>query len=133
MPEPERIEIESITTPGHIQRVDRAKYMAMRAALLRALPRQPPGMTVAQAKQALLPHLPASLFPQGATAGWWLKAVQLDLEAKGVIERLPGTPLQSTCRPADQRCAGSSSRCLRHSRYTVTREICICRAHSETL
>ena len=94
MPEPERIEIESITTPGHIQRVDRAKYMAMRAALLRALPRQPPGMTVAQAKQALLPHLPASLFPQGATAGWWLKAVQLDLEAKSVIERLPGTPLR---------------------------------------
>ena len=86
MPEPERIEIESITTPGHIQRVDRAKYMAMRAALLRALPRQPPGMTVAQAKQAL--------FPQGATAGWWLKAVQLDLEAKSVIERLPGTPLR---------------------------------------
>lgn len=68
--------------------------MAMRAALLRALPRQPRGMTVAQAKQALLPHLPASLFPQGATAGWWLKAVQLDLEAKGVIERLPGTPLR---------------------------------------
>lgn len=94
MSEAERIEIESITTPGHIQRVDRAKYMAMRTALLRALPRQPPGMTVAQAKQALLPHLPASLFPQGATAGWWLKAVQLDLEAKGVVERLPGTPLR---------------------------------------
>ena len=50
-------------------------------------------MTVAQAKQALLPHLPASLFPQGPL-GWWLKAVQLDLEAKGVIERLPGTPLR---------------------------------------
>ncbi|KAG0771718.1 hypothetical protein G6F21_014688 [Rhizopus arrhizus] len=32
-----------------------------------------------------------------------------------------------------QRCAGSSSRCLRQSRYTVTREICICRAHSDTL
>ena len=66
----------------------------VRAALLRALPRQPPGMTVPQAKQALLPHLPASLFPQGATEGWWLKAVQLDLEAKGVIERLPGRPLR---------------------------------------
>ncbi|PSM15598.1 DUF6958 family protein [Stenotrophomonas maltophilia] len=94
MSDAERIEIESITTPGYIQRVDRAKYMAMRTALLRALPRQPPGMTVAQAKQALLPHLPSSLFPQGATAGWWLKAVQLDLEAKGVVERLPGTPLR---------------------------------------
>lgn len=90
MSEPERIEIESITTPGHIQRVDRAKYLAMR----HALPAQPPGLTVAQAKQALLPHLPAALFPAGATAGWWLKAVQLDLEAKGVIERVAGKPLR---------------------------------------
>ncbi|HDS1101839.1 DUF6958 family protein [Stenotrophomonas maltophilia] len=94
MAESGRIEIESITTPGHTQRVDRAKYMAMRNALLDALPKQPPGMTVAQAKQALLPGLPASLFPAGATAGWWLKAVQLDLEAKGVIERVPGKPLR---------------------------------------
>ncbi|MBH1638218.1 hypothetical protein I5U57_02000 [Stenotrophomonas maltophilia] len=94
MPEPGRIEIESITTPGHIQRVHRAKYLAMRHALLRALPAQPPGLTVAQAKQALLPHLPAALFPAGATAGWWLKAVQLDLEAKGVIERVAGKPLR---------------------------------------
>ncbi|MBA0446464.1 DUF6958 family protein [Stenotrophomonas maltophilia] len=94
MSEPDRIEIESFTTPDHIQRVDRAKYMAMRQALLRVLPAPPPGLTVAQAKQALLPHLPASLFPAGATAGWWLKAVQLDLEAKGVIERLPGKPLR---------------------------------------
>lgn len=31
MSEPERIEIESITTPGHIQRVDRAKYLAQQA------------------------------------------------------------------------------------------------------
>ena len=93
MPEPERIEIEHHHARAHPARGSR-QYMAMRAALLRALPRQPPGMTVAQAKQALLPHLPASLFPQGATAGWWLKAVQLDLEAKGVIERLPGTPLR---------------------------------------
>lgn len=35
MSEHERIEIESITTPGHIQHVDRAKYLAMRHALLR--------------------------------------------------------------------------------------------------
>jgi hypothetical protein len=27
------------------------------------------------------------LFPQGAKSGWWQKAVQLDLEAKGAIVR----------------------------------------------
>ncbi|MBH1651101.1 hypothetical protein I5U67_02810 [Stenotrophomonas maltophilia] len=94
MSEPERIEIESITTPGHIQRVDRAKYLAMRHALLQALPAQPPGLTVAQAKPALLPHLPAARFPAGATAGGGVKAGQRDLEAKGVIERVTGKPLR---------------------------------------
>lgn len=33
----------------------------------------------------MLAHLPESLFPGGAKAGWWTKAVQLDLEAKGLI------------------------------------------------
>ncbi len=83
----ERIDIESITSPGHRQRVDRAKYMAMRQALLGVLPMTPPGITVAQAKDALLTDLPDELFPGGAKAGWWLKAVQLDLEAKGLIGR----------------------------------------------
>lgn len=83
----EKIEIESITSPGRTERVNRAKYMAMRYAFLPILPTEAPGMTVADAKIALLPHLSQKLFPGGEKAGWWLKAVQLDLEAKGVIER----------------------------------------------
>lgn len=95
MPDPrDKITIESITTPGRTQRVDRAKYMAMRNALIAVLPKRVPGMTVADAKSALLPRLPDDLFPGGATAGWWLKAVQLDLEAKGTIERVPGKPVR---------------------------------------
>jgi len=83
----EKIEIESITSPGRTERVNKAKYMAMRAAFLPVLPTEAPGMTVAEAKAALLPNLSQELFPDGEKAGWWLKAVQLDLEAKGVIER----------------------------------------------
>ncbi len=83
----EKIEIESITSPHHVQRVDKAKFMAMRDALLPVLPSEAPGMSVAEAKAALLPNLSQELFPGGEKAGWWLKAVQLDLEAKGVIER----------------------------------------------
>jgi len=49
---------------------------------------------VAEAKAALLPLLPAALFPGGDKAGWWLKAAQLDLEAKGVIVREPSKPLR---------------------------------------
>ena len=90
----EKIEIENINSPGRIERVNRAKYMAMREALLAVLPSESPGLTVADAKEALLPHLPDNLFPQGKTAGWWLKAVQLDLEAKVIIQRENTKPLR---------------------------------------
>ena len=90
----DKIEIENVITPGRTNRVNRAKYMAMREALLAVLPSEAPGLKVADAKEALLPRLPDDLFPQGRTAGWWLKAVQLDLEAKGVIRRAPLKPVQ---------------------------------------
>lgn len=90
----DKIVIQSITSPGRTGRVDRAKYMAMRAALIDALPADQPGLTVVEAKQALLPNLPDDLFPGGAKAGWWLKAVQLDLEAKGLISRAQGKPIR---------------------------------------
>ena len=90
----DRIEIQNFTSPGHVQRVDRAKYEAMRDALLQVLPAGAPGLTVAQAKERLLPLLPDTLFPGGDKAGWWLKAAQLDLEAKDVIRREATKPLR---------------------------------------
>ena len=93
MPE-DKIEIENITSPGRTERVNRAKYEAMRVALLAVLPDAAPGLKVPEAKAALLPLLPDALFPGGDKAGWWLKAVQLDLEAKGIIRRAPSKPVQ---------------------------------------
>lgn len=90
----DKIEIENMNRPGRTERVDRAKYTAMRAALVAVLPSEMPRLKAAEAKAALLSHLPEALFPQGKTAGWWLKAVQLDLEAKGLIKRGPGKPVQ---------------------------------------
>lgn len=90
----DKIEIENINTPGRTERVNRAKYQAMRDALMAVLPDSAPGLKVPEAKAALLPLLPDALFPAGATAAWWLKAAQLDLEAKGIIERAPTKPVQ---------------------------------------
>ncbi len=90
----DKIEIENFTSPGRTERVNRAKYEAMREALLAVLPDKSPGLKVPEAKAALLPLLPDALFPGGGTAGWWLKAVQLDLEAKGIIQRAPSKPVQ---------------------------------------
>ena len=90
----DKIEIENINSPGHIERVDRAKYSAMKKALLSVLPKNSPGVTIAEAKAELLPLLPQALFPEGAKAGWWLKATQLDLETKGIIQRENSKPLR---------------------------------------
>ncbi len=93
-PDPTKIEIENAVSPGRTVRVDRAKYEAMRKALLTVLPKVSPGLTVAEAKAKLLPLLPETLFPGGDKAGWWLKAAQLDLEAKGAIRREATKPLR---------------------------------------
>jgi hypothetical protein len=89
-----RTQIQNVLSPGHLVRVDTAKYEAMKQALLAVLPSTWPGLTVAEARERLLAHLPDQLFPQGAKAGWWLKAVQLDLEAKEVIVREDAKPLR---------------------------------------
>lgn len=90
----EKIEIENVNHPGRTERVDKSKYEAMKKALLGVMPATEPGFTVAELHEQLLPKLPENLFPGGATAGWWLKAVQLDLEAKGVITRVKSKPLR---------------------------------------
>ncbi|MDT9600607.1 DUF6958 family protein [Sphingosinicella rhizophila] len=90
----DKVEVHNIVSPNHVTRVDARKYHAMRDALLAVLPRSAPGLTVAEAKEHLLPHLPDILFPGGDKAGWWLKCVQLDLESKGVIARENSKPLR---------------------------------------
>ena len=55
--EAEKVEIENPNSPGRVERVDAAKYRAMREALLSVLPGTAPGLTVADAKAALLPRL----------------------------------------------------------------------------
>ena len=48
----------------------------------------------AQIIEAVKPHLSETLFPGGETAGWWVKCVQLDLEAKGILKRAPKAPVR---------------------------------------
>jgi hypothetical protein len=94
MAKTERIEIENVLQPGKTYRVDAGKFAAMRDAVLAALPSERPGLTPAELKVRVLECLPESLFPGGDKAGWWMKAVQLDLEAKRVIARAPTAPVR---------------------------------------
>lgn len=90
----EKITVRNPNHPGKTEQVDAGKYRAMEAAMLAVIPAEAPGLTVAELKEPVVARLPESLFPGGATAGWWLKLVQLDLEARGEIRRTTGSPLR---------------------------------------
>jgi hypothetical protein len=89
-----KVEIENVNHPGKVGRVDQAMYEAMKRAMMNVLPGHSPGMTVAGVQDAVPAHLPEALYPGGAKAGWWMKAVQLDLEAKGLVVREKTKPLR---------------------------------------
>lgn len=88
------IDLDNVNHPGQVKRVDADMYGAMKRALLKVLTKSTPGLTVAEVQERVIPYLPTDLFSGGAQAGWWTKAVQLDLEAKGIISREKTTPLR---------------------------------------
>ena len=89
-----KIEIENVNHPGQTRPVDAAMYAAMKRAFLKVLPPASPGLTADELRRAVVAHLPEALYPGGAKAGWWTKAVQFDLEAKGLIVRENTRPLR---------------------------------------
>lgn len=90
----DKIEVRNVNHPGRVQRRDARLYAAMRAAYLSVLPDTRPGLTIAEAERRLKPLLPPALFPDSVKAVWWAKAVQLDLEARGLIARERVRPLR---------------------------------------
>lgn len=70
--------------------VTREKYQPVRRAMLAALPRSRQGMTFAQLVARLKPRLNRKLFPKRRSVDWYAKVVQLDLEKRGLIARIPG-------------------------------------------
>jgi hypothetical protein len=90
----EKIAVENVNVPGYTHRVNKGMYEAMKQAMWKVLPSEPPGMTQKEISEAVLPHLPEDLFPGGEKTAWWAKTVQLDQEAKGSLRRTSGKPLR---------------------------------------
>jgi hypothetical protein len=93
-PTRERVEVRNPNAPDHISTVDANKYNAMKAGLLKIMPRRAPGITQAEMMEQVKAHLPEALFPGGEKAGWWSKCVQLDLEWRGILVRESSKPLR---------------------------------------
>ena len=69
--------------------IDAAKYEAMKAALLTVVPADDAGFPFQDLADAVRPHLPDELFAN-ASVNWYVTTVKLDLEARGLVERVDG-------------------------------------------
>lgn len=86
-------------TPGKQgARLSAERYEAMRKALLQAIPRRKEGIAFRDLPKAVAPLLPEEVFA-GASISWYVTTVKLDLEARGLIERIPDMHPQRLRRP----------------------------------
>ena len=100
------IQARNVNHPEHRENLKAEKYNVIREAMLAVLP-DGGWMSFADLEDAVRARLkekrvPAKLFPKSGSVRWYCKAVQLDLEARGEIERQPKqSPLHL------RRCGGS--------------------------
>jgi hypothetical protein len=78
-------------------RVDAARYAAMRVALLEVVPDDEPGVPFAALPKLVAEVLPKQVF-RGASIPWYVATVKLDLEARGLLRRVPGSRPQRVVR-----------------------------------
>jgi hypothetical protein len=80
-----------VNHPEHRENLKAEKYTIIREAILAVLP-EDDWMSFADLEDAVRARLtdkqvPQNLFPKPGSVRWYCKAVQLDLEARGEIER----------------------------------------------
>lgn len=88
------INARSVNVPGYSHRVRADMYEAMLRTMLKVLPHKAPGLTQAEMWDALVAAAPRNLFPSSGKVGWWMKTVQLDLEARRKLVREKTKPLR---------------------------------------
>jgi hypothetical protein len=88
-------------TPGRKgTRIERNKYEAVRAAILRAVPADPLGIPFAELPDRVAALLAPEVLAHLGSVSWYTTTVKLDLEVRGEIERVPGAHPQRLRRTA---------------------------------
>ena len=87
------IQARNVNHPEHRENLKTEKYNHIRAAMLASLPTDhwlPFSELEDKVRNWLSDNnVPPALFPKPGSVRWYCKAVQLDLEARGEIERQP--------------------------------------------
>ena len=80
--------------PGkHGTRVTKAHYDVYRDALLKVIPANEEGIPFKGLADLVATQVPADIAAK-TSPGWWTTTVKLDLEARKLIERIPGAKPQ---------------------------------------
>lgn len=78
-------------------RIDAERYDAMKIALLAVIPKTGDGVRFSDLEALVKKRLPKAAFV-GASIPWYATVVKLDLEARGLIRRVPGSSPQRLVR-----------------------------------
>ncbi len=78
-------------------RISKAMYEAVRVAILDAVPDGEPGLLFKDLTGEVEKRVPEHLF-HSASVSWYTVTVKLDLEARGLVKRLPGSSPQRLVR-----------------------------------
>lgn len=89
MSEPEMFEALHPDPAKQGTRVTKQTYDAYRNALLKVIPGSEEGIEFAALSKAVQPHVDETIL-ETTSPGWWATTVKLDLEARGLLERVPG-------------------------------------------
>ena len=84
-------------------RIDRRKYEGMKRAILKVTPRRAPGVRFTELRQLVRAHLPETVYTPDVSISWYLTTVKLDLEARRLIARVPGSGPQRLVRTGARR------------------------------
>ncbi len=74
------------------------KHEPIRKAVLASVPRNKEGVSFKELVASVNGRVSGDLFPKRGSVAWYTKVVQLDLEANGQIERIPGVTPQRVRR-----------------------------------
>jgi hypothetical protein len=90
----EMIELKNINPGVGNTRMARRKYEFWRAAVLEAVPRTVEGIAFSELSERVAKLVPPERLAGMGAVNWHVTSVKLDLEARGLIERIPGTKPQ---------------------------------------
>lgn len=90
----DKVEVFNINKPGQSSFVQKDKYEEVKRVLKSMMPDRSPGLTQDEMAKLVIENVSTTVFEDRNRAGWWMKTVQLDLEARTVMIREKTTPLQ---------------------------------------